>query len=323
MVALPDMTLPTIDAIYGTYNSGDWRRDHLGASLIGSSCERSLWYTFRWATNPKFSQRMLRLFETGIREEYRILDNLRKSGITVYSEDPDTKQQIHYDMFGGHYAGSLDGIGAGFKESKAYHVIECKTSNTKTFKSLQKNGVEKTKFEHYCQMQQYMKWSGLDRAFYFCVAKETDEIYGERIKIDKEFVKTLELKAERIIFSDYPPDKTGLSTDFKCRYCTHSNICHYKHLPEISCRVCSFVTPSREGGWICGRDGTKINRMKQREGCEHHIFNPACVPLTQVDASEKDETITYDGGVVNGASAIPSPELGGVIDKLISGEIEI
>lgn len=323
MVALPQTTLPTIEKIYETYSAGDWRRDHLGASLIGSECERSLWYAFRWVTNPRFSQRMLRLFETGTREEERILNNLRKVGITVYSVDPDTNRQIRYEMFGGHYAGSLDGIGVGFQESKAYHVIECKTSNTKIFKELCKDGVQKVKWDHYCQMQQYMKWSGLERAYYFCVAKETDDIYGERVRIDKDVVKRLEGKAERAIFCDTPLHKIGDVGNFKCRYCIHSQTCHAKKLPEISCRVCAFATPLPTGGWECGRDGKKINREKQREGCMHHIFIPGCVPLEQVDASEKDETITYAGGIVNGASAILSRDMQGMIDKMCTGEIEI
>lgn len=323
MVALPQVILPTIENIYNTYYQNDWRRDHLGASLIGNECERSLWYTFHWAINPRFSQRMLRLFETGVREEERILNNLRKSGIEVYSTDPDTGNQIHYEMFGGHYAGSLDGIGVGFRESKAYHVIECKTSNTKAFKELCSKGVELTKFEHYCQMQQYMKWSGLDRAYYLCVAKETDEIYGERVRLDSALVKRLEAKAERAIFSDSPLHKIGDVGNTKCRFCIHKDICHTKKLPEISCRSCALATALEAGGWSCARDNKKINREKQRVGCNHHIFIPGCVPLEQLDASDKDFTITYEGGIVNGASGILSVNMQAVIDKMCTGEIEI
>lgn len=323
MVALPQTLLPTIENIYKTYYNGDWRRDHIGASIIGTECERSLWYTFRWATNPNFSQRILRLFETGVREEERIINNLRKAGITVYSVDPDTDKQIHYEMFGGHYAGSLDGIGVGFQESKAYHVIECKTANTKIFKYLCTKGVELAKYEHYCQMQQYMSWSGLDRAYYFCVAKETDEIYGERVKLDRSVVKSLEGKAERAIFSDSPLNKIGDIGDHRCRFCIHKDICHTKKLPEISCRTCALSTALETGGWSCAKDNKKINREKQRVGCTHHIFIPGCVPLEQVDASEKDFTVTYEGGITNGHSATLSVNLQNAIDKAIGCEIEI
>jgi hypothetical protein len=324
LAALPLTILPTIEKIYGTYHQGDWRRDHLGASLIGTQCERSLWYTFRWATNPDFSQRMLRLFETGLREELRIIDNLRKAGITVYSEDPDTHRQINYEMFGGHYSGSLDGIAQGFEESKAYHVIECKTANTKTFKSLCKDGIEKVKPEHYAQVQQYIKWAGLERAYYLCVAKETDDIYGERIKLNKEFVKILETKAERIIFSDNPCERIAdVISDYRCKFCVHKGLCFFKQLPLVSCRTCAYADPLPTGGWSCGRDNSKINRQKQRDGCMHHIFIPALVPLEQTDADADKGTITYYGGVENGPGAILSRDLQETLDKLQSGEIEI
>ena len=47
---------------------GDGFREHLGASLIGKSCERALWYDFHWATRSRHEGRILRLFETGQRE---------------------------------------------------------------------------------------------------------------------------------------------------------------------------------------------------------------------------------------------------------------
>lgn len=60
-------------------------RDHLGASLIGHSCNRYLWLTFRWAVMPKFEGRMLRLFNTGNREEVRIAEELRGIGVELYT----------------------------------------------------------------------------------------------------------------------------------------------------------------------------------------------------------------------------------------------
>ena len=49
MAELPDLTLPTVEKIYQSYveHQGDWRRNHLGASLIGKGCERALWWPAR------------------------------------------------------------------------------------------------------------------------------------------------------------------------------------------------------------------------------------------------------------------------------------
>lgn len=61
----------------------DGDRTHLGGSLIGRECLRELWYTFRWATNVKFSGRILRLFDRGHKEEFRFVEYLRQIGVEV------------------------------------------------------------------------------------------------------------------------------------------------------------------------------------------------------------------------------------------------
>ena len=71
----------------------DWRRDHLGASVLGNECERALWYGFRWCSPPSHDGRLLRLFDTGKREEARFTMELRGIGCTVYDLDPQTGKQ--------------------------------------------------------------------------------------------------------------------------------------------------------------------------------------------------------------------------------------
>ena len=309
MVGLPKIIMPTIENVFDYYekNSGDWRRNHLGASLIGKPCERELWYTFRWCLKPDYSGRLLRLFETGNKQEPRIIKNLRDIGCTVYSVDPDTGIQIHYESFGGHFAGNLDGIGRGFEESKAWHVIEIKTSNTKRFNELCKKGVESANYPHYAQMQMYMDWSGLDRAYYFCVNKETDDIYGERVRKDSKLITNLHNKAERIIFSDIPGECISDSTTvFTCKFCNYRELCNGKLLPEVSCRTCAHASVERNGTWSC--KGNKICSYQQRIACDKHVFLPSVVPLQQTDADEKLGTITY-GNIVNGPGNIASVDL--------------
>jgi hypothetical protein len=92
---------------------------------------------------------LLRLFETGDREEDRIVSNLRAVGVTVWERDPtvwerdpDTGKQVSFEACGGHFALSLDGVGEGFKESKKPHTLEFKTMNDKNFKATKNMGVE-------------------------------------------------------------------------------------------------------------------------------------------------------------------------------------
>jgi hypothetical protein len=104
-------TSETIDAIYQHYKEKrkNEHRPHLGGSQIGNECSRALWYQFRHAWSPNFEGRMLRLFETGDREEDRIVANLRAVGVTIWEKDPETGLQVRFEACGGHFAMSLDG----------------------------------------------------------------------------------------------------------------------------------------------------------------------------------------------------------------------
>ena len=103
MAELPAPPTPTLTAIYSAYEArqGDGFREHLGASLIGKPCSRALWFDFRWVTASRFSGRILRLFETGQREEDRIVANLRSTGATVLEVDPETGRQFRVEAHGG------------------------------------------------------------------------------------------------------------------------------------------------------------------------------------------------------------------------------
>ena len=117
--------------------------------------------------------------------------------------------------------GVCDGIGIGFEEApKTYHIIEIKTSNLKSFNQMKKHGVEKSKYVHFCQMQCYMHWSGLERAFYIMVCKDTDELYSERVYYNPEVAKSLEKKAYDVIFSSEPSFRQGDETTFLCSFVT-------------------------------------------------------------------------------------------------------
>src|SRR4051812_24610087 len=119
MAPLPPPSMPTVGAIYATYERSAWEkgREHLGASIIGHECERYLWLTFRWAVRVQYAGQLLRLFETGQLEEARLVKNLRDAGVTVFEVDPDTGRQWAIRAVDGHFGGSADGIGIGFLEA--------------------------------------------------------------------------------------------------------------------------------------------------------------------------------------------------------------
>jgi hypothetical protein len=266
-------------------------------STMGNECDRALWYSFRWAHEPeRLDGRKLRLFETGHREEARMLDDLELAGITVHRVDPATGQQWALSALGGHLRGHMDGQGEGFEEAqKARHVLEFKTHNEKSFKALVKDGVQKAKPGHYAQMQIYMHFSGLQRAFYMAVNKNTDEIHTERVEYEAQSAIVLVARAERIIQSDWAPsrlhDDPTAKMAWVCNYCPAFQQCHGGQFAPRNCRTCLYSSPV-EGGWQCQKHGA-IDDETQRLGCSLHLFIPDLVPGEQIDADTHANTVTY------------------------------
>ena len=300
MAELPDISSPTREAIFAGYerDASEGFRTHLGASLIGKACERALWYDFRWTTKATFPGRVLRLFETGNREEERLVRNLRRTGATVVEVDPQSGRQFRVAAHGGHFGGSLDAVAINLIEApKTWHVVEFKTHAQKSFTDLAAKKVRESKPQHYAQMQVYMLLTEISRAIYLAVNKNTDDLYVERIELDKAFAAQLLEKAGRIIFAQNPPARIHEDpTWYQCRFCDHADVCHGKQAAEINCRTCLHATPI-DGGWHCARHNKSLSEVDQRTACEQHLYLPALIPGEQADAGEDwVEYVFPDGG---------------------------
>ncbi|MBI4968207.1 MAG: PD-(D/E)XK nuclease family protein [Rhodospirillales bacterium] len=306
MAVLPPRPTPTVEAIFAAYEieADDGFRNHLGASLIGKNCERALWHDFHWTTRSHFPGRILRLFETGQLEEARIVRNLRRTGATVLDVDPDTGRQWRVEACGGHFGGSLDAVAIGLLEApKTWHVLEFKTHSAKSFAELRRDGVRASKPRHFAQMQVYMHLTGLTRAMYVAVCKDTDQIHVERLPADRAEGERLLAKAERIIFAQHLPAR--ISDDpawWQCRLCEHREVCHEGGAAATTCRSCLHSTPV-VGGWHCARWDRPLSPADQRRTCERHLFIPDLVPGVVLDAG--DDWVEYGlkaGGTwINGA----------------------
>jgi hypothetical protein len=289
MAPLPPPPTPTLSAIYAAYEAeaGHGFRNHLGASQIGKECERALWLDFRWVTRMRWPGRMLRLFETGQREEERLVRDLRRTGATVLDVDPESGRQWRVEAHGGHFGGSLDAVAIGLLEApKTWHVLEFKTANTRTFGQLQLHGVHKAQPRHFAQMQVYMHLTGIARAMYLSVCKETDQLHIERVRADEAEGARLLAKAKRIIDAQYPPARISDDPEFwQCALCEHRGVCHEGAPAERTCRSCLHSTPV-EHGWHCARWDGHPSPEEQRAGCELHLYIPDLVPGQALDAGE-------------------------------------
>jgi hypothetical protein len=276
-------------------------RPHLGCSLLGHHCDRYLWLNFRWAVIEKFDGRMLRLFRRGQNEEATIVDDLKSIGIEVAGAQ-------HRVDFSGHVSGSIDGvINEGVPESpKKRHVLECKTHSKKSFDELVSKGVEKAKFQHYVQMQLYMHGLNIDRALYYAVCKDNDQIYTERVRYDKETAEKYVHRGHDITSSDrMPPPISTDPTWYQCKWCPAHSFCHSTHLTkEVNCRTCALSTANGDSTWTCEKYQATIPVDAQREGCNGHVLHPDLVPWQRLESTDQWKAVyMVDGKRVENGEA--------------------
>ncbi|MBP0440662.1 oxidoreductase [Tianweitania sediminis] len=300
MVAMPELPSPTIAAIDAWHERKQEIRHYpfIRGSAIGHQCERALFYRFRWAHQPEtFTGRMLRLFQTGHRDEARMVMDLRNAGIQVQDRDPKTRDQWEVEACDGHFQGHLDGIVEGLLEApKTPHLLECKTHNAKSFAQLKSMGVEAAKPDHMAQMQVYMHLQGLTRAFYLAKSKDTDEYWSERIHYDPIHGAALVAKAERVRAAKEAPARVSDDPEYflcKAFNCSSYQVCHGGAFALRNCRTCLWSEPIENANWFCHRHKRALLREEQAGGCPNHLYIPSLVPGEQIDADEQSETVTY------------------------------
>jgi len=284
-------------------------RGHMGCSQLGHACDRWLWLSFRWAVQPKFPGRILRLFRRGQMEEATIVSDLRAIGLDVRGSG---KQQTRVD-FGCHVSGSIDAIiESGVPEApKKRHIAEFKTHSAKSFADLEKKGVADSKPEHWVQMQLYMHGTKIDRALYLAVCKDDDRIYTERINYDQEAAEKAIERGHRLALDDHMPPP--ISTDpswYQCKFCDAHEFCHEsKTTKHVNCRTCAHSTATKASEWHCVRWDAVVPLEAQHTGCEGHVLHPDLVPWQRKDGPDEFTAMYVVGGV---SVANGDPEIEGV-----------
>lgn len=307
------------------------QRPHMGASQLAHPCDRWLWLSFRWAVTPKFSGRIRRLFRRGHNEESIIVSDLRAIGLDVRQHGA---LQSRVD-FGAHVSGSVDAIiESGVPEApKKRHVAEFKTHSKKSFDLLEKDGVLKSKPEHWVQMQVYMQGMSIDRALYVAVCKDDDRIYTERVRYDQATADKAISRGQRIAMSEAIPAPISENPSwYQCKFCDGHAFCHSTHKTEnVNCRTCAHSTPKRNSTWTCARwGGVEIPEAAQRDGCDAHTLHPDLVPWQQANALDEFTAVyVIDGktvangeprkGVFSSREILANPSLCANADSFVDG----
>ena len=149
----------TVEAMYRAVerDAKDWRRPHLGASVLGKDCDRVVWLSFRWAQNPGHDGQKLSLFDRGTAEERVAFSRMRAAGICVDAVDPATGKQWHVEL-APHVSGSADSIVTGLLEAPDEpHVLDVKTAKLKAYEAMLKNPSARAwSAGYWAQQQVYM-----------------------------------------------------------------------------------------------------------------------------------------------------------------------
>jgi len=276
-------------------------RSHLGASKLGAECARHLWYDFHWYHKAAFNGKTLRLFNRGHLEEARFISLLLMIGVQVFQQDAEGRQ-FRIAELGGHLGGSGDGVGVGVPDNPGGpSVLEFKTHSEKSFEELagkswrqvheglcdprkpqiafDGQGVRAAKFEHYVQMQLYMRKMGIMVALYAAVNKNTDDVYMEIVTLDADFADQFLERGRKIIMMAEPPKKLSNSPGwFACKWCDHRPVCHLGAPAAVNCRTCRYSAPAEDGTWRCNLpsqpDGGGLDyilsKEEQLKGCHNY-----------------------------------------------------
>lgn len=282
-------TLAAIDAAI-IKNKEEPFRKHLGASIIGEECARRIWYQFRWTLAEQFEPRMLRLFSDGHHFEPRMARWLKAAGIELWQagEFGTDKALMRVSAHLGHFGGTPDFVGRRIPELDPSEpaLVEVKTHNDKSFTQLLKEGIMRTKWKHFVQMQIYMGGLNLKWALYIAYNKNTSAIQPELVQFDeREYIRALE-RAEAVIWTQQAPIRIGKNPAHSgCKFCHLQRLCYFGDVtPARNCRSCVHSKPDNNGSgdWICTEetrnaqygDNIPLNEAAQRAACELYTVNP-------------------------------------------------
>lgn len=275
-------------------------RPHLGCSVLGHSCDRWLWLSFRWAVIDRPAGRLLRLFKRGHDEEQNAIKYLRMVGYKV----ADTQKTVD---FRSHVSGSIDGTVIGLKDDELRkYLLEVKTHNQKSFNELEKKGVKDAKPLHYIQMQVYMHGLGLDRALYYAVCKNDDRLWTERVMYDRDTAVQAVERGQRIAMSQRMVEPLSGNPDYYiCKMCPANTFCHKTQVTtEVNCRTCVHSVPNENSTWTCSVYDAVIPYEAQLQGCPKHVLHPDLVPYPCAGIENGRATFIVNGSYIkNGEKA--------------------
>lgn len=230
-----------IDKALTFEHSKQIKRDYLGASRLGVSCNRAL--QFEYTDTPKdenqnFTGRTLKIFQAGHIFEELMVKWLRLGGFDLITHKQNG-DQFGFTVADGKVKGHIDGVIISAPKDLGFTfpmLFECKSLNNKSWKEVEKKGLAVSKPIYAAQIaiyQAYMEseMEGICKnpALFTAINKDTTEIYFELIAFDQELAQKMSDKAVMILRAtkahELLPRIANDSSYFECKFCPWQKRC--------------------------------------------------------------------------------------------------
>lgn len=224
-------------------------RNYLGASRLGEDCARKLFYEYTKAPSQGFNGKTYRIFDFGHDAEERVAANLRYAGFELKTHKDDGSQ------FGfgtawkdgiARISGHIDGVLLGGPIDLPYPLLwENKALGNKSWNKTVTEGVKKSKPVYYAQMQIYNAYLELPNGSLFtAINRDSGELFFELVPFDPEAAQKASDRGVKVISATQASDLPRVakdSTDFRCRFCSYSELCWKENIVQ---------TPAFAPSWL-------------------------------------------------------------------------
>ena len=203
-------------------------RPYLGASIVGDECSRKI--QFDWWCKPVLAARTREIFARGHYFEERMRQHLIAIGFTFAAAE-----RLEFIAAGGALRGHADGIiltGPDLPGVKlAFPLVwECKALNSKNFRALERDGLEKTFPRYSAQLALYQAYLSVTNAALFTAVNcDSCEFLHFTVPFNAERAQAWSDRAADIIKAtrsgELLPRGYDDPQDWHCRMCAHKERC--------------------------------------------------------------------------------------------------
>lgn len=241
-------------------------REYIGASIVGHPCDALLAFNLRGFPNDEPSPRLKRIFQLGHILEDEIVKDLKgRADVRVWEVDALTGKQHAYEEYGGHVVCHMDGHIQLDDSDDEVMVLEIKSMNDASFTKFKSSGVKRSHPQYFAQLQMMMGMSGIAKAFFIAMNKNTCEYHAQIVDFDpfeygflrERTARALEGRAQKVATDE---------SDWRCRGCFKNGVCWGDKPVPVKCQTCMSAVPTADGWWHCDRHDRAITDTP----CSHY-----------------------------------------------------